>query len=59
MPTAADSKAPIRWSVKATSGSKLEAAPSGIGNTVRKPWIVSKANRIGIFRREFSTASRW
>ena len=24
MPTAADSKAPIRWSVKATSGSKLE-----------------------------------
>ena len=26
---------------------------------VRKPWMVSKANRIGIFSRDSSTAMRW
>jgi hypothetical protein len=35
MPTAADSRAPIVWSVWATLGSKLLAAPSGTGKIVR------------------------
>ena len=41
------------------SGSKLAAVPSGIGKVVRNPWMVSKANRSGIPRRESSTAIRW
>ena len=49
----------MRWSALATSGSKLLAVASGIGKIVRKPWIVSNANRIGMPSREFSTASRW
>ena len=59
MPTAADSKAPILWSVNATAGSKDDAAASGVGKTVRKPWIVSNANRIGMCSRELTTASCW
>src|SRR5829696_6515829 len=58
-PTTADSRAPYLWSSKATRGSKLAPAPSGIGKMVRKPWMVSKANRIGIFSRDSSTAMRW
>ena len=58
-PTTADSRAPYLWSSKATRGSKLAPAPSGIGKMVRKPWMVSKANMIGIFSRDSSTAMRW
>ena len=43
----------MRWSALATSGSKLLAVASGIGKIVRKPWIVSNANRIGMPSREF------
>ena len=58
-PTTADSRAPNDASSKATSGSKLAPTPSGIGKTVRKPWIVSKAKRSGIPSRESSTAISW
>ena len=34
------------------------AGASGIGKTVRNPWMVSKAKRIGIFSRDSSTARR-
>ena len=43
----------------ARCGSKLAVSPSGIGNTVRKPWITSAANSSGIFRREPSIAAFW
>jgi hypothetical protein len=58
-PTTADSRAPYRWSLNATRGSKLAPAASGIGKMVRKPWMVSKANRSGILSRDSSTAMRW
>ena len=51
-PTAADSRAPNAASSRATCGSKLAPVPSGIGKTVRKPWIVSKANRSGMCSRD-------
>jgi hypothetical protein len=57
-PTAADSRAPYLASAVASIGSKLAPVPSGIGKIVRNPWIVSKANRSGIFRRDSSTAMR-
>ena len=59
MPAAVDSRAPNLASSDAMSGSKLAPVPSGIGKTVRKPWIVSKANRSGIFSRDSSTAMCW
>ncbi len=55
-PTAADSRAPYVWSSKATCGSKLAPVASGIGKTVRNPWMVSKAKSSGIFSRDCSTA---
>src|SRR5262249_7629603 len=58
-PTAADWRARIVASSVATCGSKLLAAPSGIGKIVRKPWIVSNANSSGMCSRDWSTAMCW
>ena len=43
----------------ASCGSKLAASPSGIGNTVRMPWITSAASSTGMPSRLSSTATRW
>ena len=59
MPTAVDSRAPNTASCFAISGSKLAPVPSGIGKTVRKPWIVSNANSSGMPCGDSSTAIFW
>ena len=55
-PARVASLAEISTARPTSSGSKEQAQPSGMGNTVWKPWITSWQNSSGMCRRLFSTA---
>ena len=58
-PAAAASVAAMRalWPIPSTSHEA--AMPRLMGKMVRKPWMTSKPNRMGMPRRVSSTATRW
>ncbi len=57
-PAAAASSAAMRAPSRTRSGLNVAAWPSGIGSTVRKPWITSRPNSSGTPSRLSSTATR-
>ena len=58
MPLRLASAAETTASVLATSGSKLDAWPNGIGKLVVYPWMTSRPKMSGMPRRVSYTASR-
>ena len=59
MPVDEASRAATRAARSTSDGSQVDASASGTGKIVRKPWMTSSPNTIGIPRRDFSTAMRW
>ena len=57
MPAAEASTAATRAPRSTISGSKVAACPSGMGNTVWKPWMTSRLTMTGMPRRLCSTAA--
>ena len=58
MPAAVVSAAAARAVASQSAGSKAPASARGMGKTVRKPWMTSRAKKSGMPRRVSSTAIR-
>ena len=58
-PSTVASPAAMAAASSASSSSQVAARPSGIGKTVRCPWMTSRPNSSGMPSRDSSTAIRW
>ena len=58
-PSCQHSRAATRCALSVRSGRNDAACASETGNIVRQPWMTSSAQRMGMPRRVFSTATRW